>query len=146
MHPTTFHWKSYMENSLFGCVWVGLKLKSAFAFQIFFLFFHTFKVNFCYCSFTWTVIAKFNFFTFQHKFYCLRIHRFHFSTTFSLKMGPTILFTYLKIILLQYFSVFSFNFQFSTVSKRIQIFYTFYNRVEQCLQCKFTMLVHTSLC
>ena len=33
------------------------------------------------------------------------------------KMGPTIPFTYLKIILLQYFSVFSFNFQFPTVSK-----------------------------
>ena len=34
----------------------------------------------------------------------------HFSATFSLKMGPTALFTHLKIILLQYF-------QFSTFSK-----------------------------
>ena len=34
-------------------------------------------------------------------------------------MGLTILFSHLKIILLQYFSIFSFNFQFSAVSKRI---------------------------
>ena len=35
-------------------------------------------------------------------------------------MGPTVLFTHLEIILLQYFSVFvfSFNFQFSAVSKQ----------------------------
>ena len=40
-----------------------------------------------------------------------RTHKLHFLATFSLKMGLTILFTYLKIILLQYFqfSVFSFN-------------------------------------
>ena len=36
-------------------------------------------------------------------------HKFHFSATFSLKSGPTVLFTYLKIILLQYFLVFSFQ-------------------------------------
>ena len=30
-------------------------------------------------------------------------HKLHFSVTFSLKMGPTTLFTHLKIILLQYF-------------------------------------------
>ena len=43
--------------------------------------------------------------------HCLRTHKFHFSETFSLKMGPTALFTHLKINLLQYFqfSVFSFN-------------------------------------
>ena len=35
--------------------------------------------------------------------YCSRTHKFHFSATFSLKMGPTVLFTHLKIILLQYF-------------------------------------------
>ena len=34
-------------------------------------------------------------------------------------MGLTVLFSHLKIILLQYFSIFSFNFQFSAVSKRI---------------------------
>ena len=35
--------------------------------------------------------------------HCLRTHKFHFSVTFSLKMSPTILFTHLKIILLQCF-------------------------------------------
>ena len=39
-------------------------------------------------------------------FYC----SFTVVATFSLKIGLTVLFTYLKIILLQYFSVFSFNF------------------------------------
>ena len=38
-----------------------------------------------------------------------RTHKFHFSTTFSLKMGLTILFTHLKIILLPCFSIFSFQ-------------------------------------
>ena len=38
---------------------------------------------------------------------------------FFIKNGSTILFTYLKIILLQCFSVFNFGFQFSAVSKRI---------------------------
>ena len=45
-------------------------------------------------------------------------HKFHFSVTFSLKMGPTILFTYLKIILLQ-----CFQFQFS-VSVTISLIQT----------------------
>ena len=35
--------------------------------------------------------------------YYLQTHKFHFSATFSLKMGPTSLFTHLKIILLQCF-------------------------------------------
>ena len=41
--------------------------------------------------------------------YCLGTYKFYFSATFSLKMGLTVLFTYLKIILLQYFSVFNFQ-------------------------------------
>ena len=43
--------------------------------------------------------------------HCSWTHKFHFLTTFSLKIGPTILFTHLKIILLQcfQFSVFSFS-------------------------------------
>ena len=35
--------------------------------------------------------------------HCLRSHILHFSATFLLKMGPTALFTHLKIISLQYF-------------------------------------------
>ena len=42
--------------------------------------------------------------------HCSRFHKFHFSAIFSLKMSPTILFTHLKIILLQYF-------QFSVAAK-----------------------------
>ena len=61
--------------------------------------------------------------------YCSQTHKFHFSTTFSLKMDPTILFTHLKIILLQCFSVFSFSFQFSAVSKRtLTKFVAWYSR------------------
>ena len=41
--------------------------------------------------------------------HCSWTHKFHFSATFSLKMSPTILFTHLKIILLQCFSVFGFQ-------------------------------------
>ena len=44
--------------------------------------------------------------------HCSRTHKFHFSATFSLKMGPTALFKHLKIILLQYF-----QFQFSVSAK-----------------------------
>ena len=54
----------------------------------------------------------------MHTVHFLRTHKFHFSAIFSLKMSLTVLFTNLKIILLQYFSVFNFSFQFSTVSKR----------------------------
>ena len=53
-----------------------------------------------------------------HTVHCSWTHKFHFSATFSLKMGSTVPFTHLKIILLQCFSVFSFSFQFSAVSKR----------------------------
>ena len=35
--------------------------------------------------------------------HCSRTHKFHFSATFSLKMGPTVLFTHLKNISLQCF-------------------------------------------
>ena len=45
----------------------------------------------------------------MHGVHCSRTHKFYFSATFSLKMGPIVLFIHLKIILLQYFqfSVFS---------------------------------------
>ena len=44
-----------------------------------------------------------------NKVHCSLTHKFHFSAIFSLKMGPTILFIHLKIILLQYFLVFNFQ-------------------------------------
>ena len=42
-----------------------------------------------------------------HTVHYSRTHKFYFSTIFSLKISPTVLFTYLKIILLQCFSIFS---------------------------------------
>ena len=42
-----------------------------------------------------------------------RIQKLHFLATFSLKMGSMVLFTHLKIILLQCFQFTFFNFQFS---------------------------------
>ena len=59
-------------------------------------------------------LSFFFFFSFSYTFWLSRqwtvhlctvhgSHKLHFSTTFSLKMGSMILFTYLKIILLQYF-------------------------------------------
>ena len=88
----------------FGLGWNSV---SAFFFIILFFisrisgqFFFTIHSLLRYCS--WIIAAKFDFFPhFQHKF--------HFSAIFSLKMGSTILFIHLKIILLQYFSVFNFQ-------------------------------------
>ena len=51
-----------------------------------------------------------------HIVHCLQTHKFHFSATFSLKMCPTVLFTNFKNYLTTVF--FSFQFQFSAVSKQ----------------------------
>ena len=57
------------------------------------------------------LVEKFDFSTYFQSHvgpvHCSQTHKFHFSTTFSLKVGPIVLFTHLKIILLQCFSVFS---------------------------------------
>ena len=56
-----------------------------------------------------TFLTLFFFSQLVYTMYCLWTHKFHFSTTFSLKMSPTVLFTHLKIILLQYFLFSFFN-------------------------------------
>ena len=99
----------------------------AFAFfSSFFFFFNMFWDKFYYygyCSCTvheqqpQSLTCQTIFSQSVHTVHCSRNHKFHFSATFSLKIGPTVLFIYLKIILLQCFSVFSFSFQFSAVSK-----------------------------
>ena len=87
----------------------------AFFFSFFSFFFCTrlWDCGYCSCTVQWTVAAKFDFSIFfsqsVHIVHCSWTHKFHFSVTFSLKSGPTVLFTYLKIILLQYFLVFSFQ-------------------------------------
>ena len=120
-HSTNvFCWNSFTQwcNWCLGWVLVCVREvrlrfpKARFAFSILFLFFFALVCE------TNTRLLLINssckvwlFPPVQHKFYCLRTHKFHFSETFSLKMGPAILFTHLKIILLQYFSVSIFNFQ-----------------------------------
>ena len=46
----------------------------------------------------------------MHIVHYLWTHKFYFSVIFSLKMCSMILFTHLKIILLQHFSIFNFQF------------------------------------
>ena len=88
-------------------VWIGLllRLRLIFTFRsfFFFFFFHVFWRNSSHKG--WIFCSK------QWSMHYSRTHKFHFSAIFSLKMGPTVLFTHLKIILLQYFqfSVFSFS-------------------------------------
>ena len=76
-----------------------------FPFFFFFFFFTPFPqqvVLFIYG--TWTVAATFDRSSVNSTFmHYSRTHKFHFLSIFSLKIGPTVLFTHLKIILLQYF-------------------------------------------
>ena len=78
----------------YECVWEARFAlpRCTFAFQIFFFFSRNFLTFLSWIVLPCTVHGS---------------HKLHFSATFSLKMGPTILFTHLKIILLQYFSVFN---------------------------------------
>ena len=82
-----------------------------FTFHSFFLFLFLFSRVLEYAAtIHWTVAANVDFFTVNSvSMHCSWTHKFHFSVTFSLQMGPIALFTYLKIILL--FSVFNFQFQ-----------------------------------
>ena len=85
----TWLWDVYVDPNVLiiyniSAVWIELKMRLCFLL----LFFYFFSRE-CWL-FAWTV-------------HCLQTHKNHFSTTFSLKMGLTILFTYLKIILLQCF-------------------------------------------
>ena len=99
-------------------------LRLAFFFSFFFFFWHAFEglaatvhalcMNSSRKSLTFLPLLSQS----GHIVHYSQTHKFHFSAIFSLKMGLTVLFTHLKIILLQCFSVFSFNFQFSAVSKQ----------------------------
>ena len=93
-----------------------LSLDWAFGLFLFFLFFLGMRLwdcGYCLMNSNRKVWLFYFFSQLVHIVYCLWTHKFHFSATFSLKIGTTVLFTHLKIILLQYFSVFSFSFQFS---------------------------------
>ena len=120
---TTSPWENYYVNLMpkippLLLLRVGLDCAfgvCVFPFFFFFFFFCTrlWDCGYCSCTVQWTVATKFDFFIFfsqsVHIVHCSWTHKFHFSATFSLQMGPTVLFTHLKIILLQYFSVFSFQ-------------------------------------
>ena len=87
---------------------------SVFSFQcVFVLSFCVYVLRFLRFSFFFFFLAALvDFLSVNSVFvHCSWTHKLHFSATFSLKMGPTILFTHLKIILLQcfQFSVFSFS-------------------------------------
>ena len=74
------------------------------SFCVFFFFFcfHTLLEECGYCSINSS--RKCWLFSVNSAFvHCSRTHKFHFLSIFSLKMGPTVLFTHLKIILLQWF-------------------------------------------
>ena len=104
-----FHGNHIEERttSPFGLGWNSWNAHLHFSF---FFFFHTYQANF----FTVYLLLQLLFINssskvwlfphFLHKFHCLWTHKFHFSTTFSLKMGPTVLFTHLKTILRTKFS------------------------------------------
>ena len=96
-----------MANSRFWTLGLCLdrrfpRLRFAFASFFFFFFFFTRFAKRGYCSMnsnrkSWLFGFK------QYIMYCSWTHKFHFLSIFSLKMGPTVLFTHLKIILLQWF-------------------------------------------
>ena len=98
-------------------------LDYAFGICVFPFFWHAFvslRLLFIYCSMNSNRKVWLFYIFFSQSVHIVHgswTHKFHFSATFSLKMGHTVLFTHLKIILLQYFSVFNFSFQFSAVSK-----------------------------
>ena len=85
-----------------------LKLRFTFTFQLFFVFFgHSKTVHVLFMIVQLLIRSSVN----NISVHYLWTHKLHVSITFSLKIGPTILFTHLKIIFLQYFqfSVFSFS-------------------------------------
>ena len=108
---------SSWKDSFSVCLDPHLRFEPRFVFCVFVLFFFFFsrileKRIYCSCTVHWTVTVNVDFSAVNSaSVYCSWTHKFHFSATFSLKMGPTVLFTHLKIILLLcfQFSIFSFN-------------------------------------
>ena len=108
--------KKKKSNKLSVCLYSTYS-RPRFLLCIFVLFFFFFFFNFhafleyCgYCSLNSNRKCGLSVVNSAHV-HCSRTHKFHFLSIFSLKMGPTALFTHLKIILLQcfQFSVFSFS-------------------------------------
>ena len=84
-------------------VYVWIHVLNIYILRFFFFFFSRVLAKRGYCLYTvpWTVTAKSTFLQ-QTVYYILFMDpQILFLVTFSLKMGPTVLFTHLKIILLQ---------------------------------------------
>ena len=93
-HPIVYVW-------IHVCV-LNPHLRFAFLFFFFSFFFSRVleKRGYCSCTVHWTVTVNVDFSVVDSALvYCSWTHKFHFSATFSLKMGLTALFTHLKIIL-----------------------------------------------
>ena len=99
----------FIKALLLVLVWIALKLRLLFreaAFSFLFFFFSRifggmrllFNEQYMNSSRKCWLFSMNSIFV-----YYSRTHKFHFLSTFSLKMGPTVLFIRLKIILLQWF-------------------------------------------
>ena len=106
--PQMWVWKRRSRPTLNECL-DRTYCVSAFSISRFLLLFFFFGTclgnNFHYYGYClWTAATQFDFSAHQWVLCTIHgIHKPHFLTTFSLKMGLTILFTHLKIILLLYF-------------------------------------------
>ena len=105
-----FGFERCTNSSKLVCVWIRVScvscVSSLLRFPFFFSFFFFSRVfshlRLLFMYGTWTVAATFDQFSVNSTYvYCSRTHKFYFLSIFSLKMGPTALFTHLKIILLQ---------------------------------------------
>ena len=107
---------------LFGFGWNSWNARLHFSF--FFFFFTYFRSIFllfihCYGYCLWTVAVKFDFFYFSAQILLFIDPQILLFNNFFIKNGFHGTIHTFKIILLQCFSVFSFSFQFSAVSKWI---------------------------
>ena len=102
--------KIYIKQKDIKCVFELAFTALRFSFYVFSFFFFFFitcfpphkRLLFMYC--TWTVVTTFDqFYVNSASMHCSRSHKFHFLSIFLLKMDHTVLFTHLKIILLQWF-------------------------------------------
>ena len=95
-------WELFIRaKPLFGFTFHKPRLRFVLFFFFFFVFTHFWRSA---ATVQWTVAANVDFF--QWTVYPCTVHgphKFHFLSIFSLKIGPTVLFTHLKIILLQWF-------------------------------------------
>ena len=100
---TIFYFGQNSSPILGACLDSKSAFPVAFCSPFFFFFFFSRVLEYCsYCSINsnhkcWLSTVN------SIYMHCLRTHKFYFLSIFSLKIDPILLFTHLKIILLQYF-------------------------------------------